>query len=220
MGFDFIVIAPLLQSHCGFSFVFGCGVSFLWVPMSSCQWLFSSSLWFWCSRKREWAHVLLLHHFERISTTLFLPEGSSISIFATLLPHIKTEQIFIMIPPIVETFSVFLLLSNSPQISWLGSEVHHDGTPSSCSSLFFLCFYYTLGLRPSRWLTIPLTGLHPFLFSLFKLRRQLHVHIPPCSMTMIIIAMVYVSLIPYLSLWGNIVILFYRQWCKESRGLP
>ena len=29
MGFDFTVIAPLLLSHCGFSFVFGCGVSFL-----------------------------------------------------------------------------------------------------------------------------------------------------------------------------------------------
>ena len=29
MGFDFIVIAPLLPSHCGFSFVFECGVSFL-----------------------------------------------------------------------------------------------------------------------------------------------------------------------------------------------
>ena len=29
MGFDFIVIAPLLPSHCGFSFVFGCGVSLL-----------------------------------------------------------------------------------------------------------------------------------------------------------------------------------------------
>ena len=29
MGFDFTVIAPLLQSRCGFSFVFGCGVSFL-----------------------------------------------------------------------------------------------------------------------------------------------------------------------------------------------
>ena len=28
MGLDFIVIAPLLPSHCGFSFVFGCGVSF------------------------------------------------------------------------------------------------------------------------------------------------------------------------------------------------
>ena len=29
MGFDFIVIAPLLPSHCGLSFVFGYGVSFL-----------------------------------------------------------------------------------------------------------------------------------------------------------------------------------------------
>ena len=29
MGFDFIVIVPLLPSHCVFSFVFGCGVSVL-----------------------------------------------------------------------------------------------------------------------------------------------------------------------------------------------
>ena len=29
MGFDFIVIVPLLLSHCSFSFVFGCRVSFL-----------------------------------------------------------------------------------------------------------------------------------------------------------------------------------------------
>ena len=29
MGFDFTVIGPLLPSHCGFSFVFGCAVSFL-----------------------------------------------------------------------------------------------------------------------------------------------------------------------------------------------
>ena len=29
MGFDFIVIVPLLPSHCGFSFVSGCGASFL-----------------------------------------------------------------------------------------------------------------------------------------------------------------------------------------------
>ena len=28
MGFDFIVIAPLLPSCCGFFFVFGCGLSF------------------------------------------------------------------------------------------------------------------------------------------------------------------------------------------------
>ena len=35
MGFDFIVLAPLLPSHCGFSFVFGCGVSFLVSPSVS-----------------------------------------------------------------------------------------------------------------------------------------------------------------------------------------
>ena len=29
MGFDFIVIVPLLPSHCVFSFVFGCRVCFL-----------------------------------------------------------------------------------------------------------------------------------------------------------------------------------------------
>ena len=29
MGLDFAVITPLLLSHCGFSFLFGCGVSFL-----------------------------------------------------------------------------------------------------------------------------------------------------------------------------------------------
>ena len=29
MGFDVTLIAPLLPSHCGFSLVFGCGVSFL-----------------------------------------------------------------------------------------------------------------------------------------------------------------------------------------------
>ena len=29
MGFDFIVIVPLLLSHCGSSFVFGCRVFFL-----------------------------------------------------------------------------------------------------------------------------------------------------------------------------------------------
>ena len=42
MESHFIVIAPLLPSHCSFSFVFGSGISFWWVPVSSCQWLFSS----------------------------------------------------------------------------------------------------------------------------------------------------------------------------------
>jgi len=29
MGFDYIMITPLLPSHCSFFFVFGCGVSLL-----------------------------------------------------------------------------------------------------------------------------------------------------------------------------------------------
>ena len=40
MGFDFVVIAPILPSHCGVSFVFGCGVSFLVsssVPVDDCS---------------------------------------------------------------------------------------------------------------------------------------------------------------------------------------
>ena len=41
MGFDFIVISPLLPSHCGFSFVFGCGVSFFGefqcLPVDDCS---------------------------------------------------------------------------------------------------------------------------------------------------------------------------------------
>ena len=43
MGFDFIIIEPLLPSCCSFFFVFGCGISFFWwAPVSSCQWLFNS----------------------------------------------------------------------------------------------------------------------------------------------------------------------------------
>ena len=41
MVFDFIVIVPFLLSHCGFSFVFGCGVSvfseFQCVPVDDCS---------------------------------------------------------------------------------------------------------------------------------------------------------------------------------------
>ena len=41
MGFDFIVIVPLLPSHCGFSFVFGCEVSFFvefqCLPVDDCS---------------------------------------------------------------------------------------------------------------------------------------------------------------------------------------
>ena len=41
-GIWFYCDCTLLPSHCGFSFVFGCGVSFLVSPESSCWWLFSS----------------------------------------------------------------------------------------------------------------------------------------------------------------------------------
>ena len=69
MGFDFIVIAPLLLSCCSFSFVFGHEhLFFWWVPESSCQWFFYSKLWFWCSH-RKCVHFLLLHHLEPISPT-------------------------------------------------------------------------------------------------------------------------------------------------------
>ena len=37
------------------------GIFFWWDPTLSCRWLFSSELRFWSSRKRRWAHVLLLH---------------------------------------------------------------------------------------------------------------------------------------------------------------
>ena len=43
MGFDFIVIASLLLSHCGFPFVFGCGVSFL-VSSSVFLWMIVQQL--------------------------------------------------------------------------------------------------------------------------------------------------------------------------------
>ena len=42
MGFDYIMKAPLLLSHRGFFFVFGCKISFLVGSSLFCQWLFSS----------------------------------------------------------------------------------------------------------------------------------------------------------------------------------
>lgn len=92
--------------------------------------------------------------------------------------------------------------------------MYHDGT------LLSLCFQHTLGLSPSRRLTIPSTGLHPFHFSVFKLSPRLHVQSPPCSMTVIMMVTVYVSLSPYTSLGGGTVILLYGWWCKTSKGPP
>ena len=44
--FYFIVIVPLLPSHCSFSFDFGCGVSFLVGSAPFCPWVLSNLLWF------------------------------------------------------------------------------------------------------------------------------------------------------------------------------
>ena len=62
---DFIMFAPLLLSQCGFLSL-DMGYLFLGheVPSSSCQWLFNTSLRFWCSCRKRWVHVLLLHHLE------------------------------------------------------------------------------------------------------------------------------------------------------------
>ena len=68
MGFDFIMIVPLLPSHCSV-FVFGCGSLrrlCLWtwgVFFGGFQWWFYSSLKF-CYSHRRWVHVLLLCHLE------------------------------------------------------------------------------------------------------------------------------------------------------------
>ena len=53
------------------------GYLFWWVPLSSCRWLFSCYLWFWCSCKREWAHILLLHRLEPICPSPCLQSCSS-----------------------------------------------------------------------------------------------------------------------------------------------
>ena len=61
--------APLVVSwsHCGFSFSFDVGFLFWWVPVSSCWWLFNRELWFQCSCRMRWMHVLLLRDLKPIS---------------------------------------------------------------------------------------------------------------------------------------------------------
>lgn len=56
--------------------------------------------------------------------------------------------------------------------------------------------------------------------SFFKLSPRLHVQSPPCSMTVIMMVTVYVSLSPYTSLGGGTVILLYGWWCKTNKGPP
>ena len=53
MGFDFIVIAPLLPSCFGFSFVFGCGVSFVVSSSVFLSMIVQQLGVFRCSCKRE-----------------------------------------------------------------------------------------------------------------------------------------------------------------------
>ena len=40
------------------------GIFVWWVPASSCWWLFNSYLQFWCSHRRRWTPILLLHHLQ------------------------------------------------------------------------------------------------------------------------------------------------------------
>ena len=67
MGFDFIVIAPLLPSHCSFSFVFGCGVSFLVSFSVFPSMIVQQSVVIPVLSQEGWAHVLLLCHLQPIS---------------------------------------------------------------------------------------------------------------------------------------------------------
>ena len=67
MVFEFIVIAPLLPSHCGFSFVFECGVSFS-VSSSVFLLMIVQHLVVISVLSQEGVKaVLLLHHLEPIS---------------------------------------------------------------------------------------------------------------------------------------------------------
>ena len=62
MRFDFKCDCPLLPFVAASPLPLDAGYLFFWwVPAFSCLWLFSSCLWFWCSRRR-WVHGLLLQH--------------------------------------------------------------------------------------------------------------------------------------------------------------
>ena len=67
MGFDFIVIVPLLPSHCDFSFVFGCGVSFLVSSSVFLSMTVQQLVAIPMFSQEGVSHVLLLCHLEPIS---------------------------------------------------------------------------------------------------------------------------------------------------------
>ena len=53
MGFDFIMIAPLLPSCCGLFFVFGCRASFLVDPTGFLLMVIQQLVVFWCFYKKR-----------------------------------------------------------------------------------------------------------------------------------------------------------------------
>ena len=90
----------------------------------------------------RWVDTSLPANQGLLLMTLFLGEASSLSIFAILLPHIKAEQILILIPPILEISGIFCYYLNSPQVFELVLNCSIDGTPSSASSPFSLLLLY------------------------------------------------------------------------------
>ena len=86
-GFEFIVIVPLLWSHCGFSFVFGCGVSFL-VSSSVFLSMIVPQLVVIPEFSQEWEHVLLLHHLKPILQRFLFMRFSSPKIIFVLFSGI------------------------------------------------------------------------------------------------------------------------------------
>ena len=82
MGFDFTVIAPLLSSHCGVSFVFGCGVSFL----------VSSSVFL--SMIVQQLVVILVFSQEGVRARPSTPPLTSVSLHGTLLLPPKPFLLF------------------------------------------------------------------------------------------------------------------------------
>ena len=71
------ILWQLLLCFCTWS------IFFLWVPVSSCLWLFNNYLRFLCSRRRRWVCVLVFHHPE--------PESSIICCLKEV--HIKFNSI-------------------------------------------------------------------------------------------------------------------------------
>ena len=58
-------------------------IFFWWDPTFSCQWLFSSYLWFQCSHRRRWAHIILLCQLKSWSINI-RPSCLSLVSFGTL----------------------------------------------------------------------------------------------------------------------------------------